>query len=541
MSKTKTLLIVDDCAEDRKIYRRYLKQDPYHSYQILEANSAEDGLIFCLKKQCDVMLVDLCLPDMSGLDFLDRLNQPSYFLPSSSIMLTGYGDEKIAVQAMKRGVYDYLIKKHLKADILQLAVRNAIEKYKLQTKLTKIQERQRLIATTALRIRQSLELNHILHTAVAEVQQLLQCDRVVIYQFAIGATEFDRAKELKQLCTTLISDSIQAWKELGAIANVYEAGVKLNLSFLKPVEQCDRKANLVVPIYLCDRKNSTSKIWGLLIAHQPIEDRQWQSEDLEILKEIAVHLAIAIQQAELLLQTQAALAKEKQLSAFKSQIVTTVSHEYRTPLANILAAASTIKQHGDKLDPLKQKKFLEIIENKARHLSKVVDDLLLSNQIELDKTKFKPTPIELLPFFVDLIGQQRETTDDRHELTFKITGNPQGFWGDRGLLRQIFINLISNAIKYSPNGGKIEINLLDLDSEIVFSLQDEGIGIPLEDRENLFQSFFRASNTDTISGIGLGLAITKACVELHGGKISIESQIGSGTTVTVSLPKIKCS
>jgi signal transduction histidine kinase/FixJ family two-component response regulator len=538
MSKTKTLLIVDDCAEDRKIYRRYLKQDPYHSYQILEANSAEDGLIFCLKKQCDVMLVDLCLPDMSGLDFLDRLNQPSYFLPSSSIMLTGYGDEKIAVQAMKRGVYDYLIKKHLKADVLQLAVRNAIEKSKLQTKLIKFQERQRLIATTALRIRQSLELNHILHTAVAEVQQLLQCDRVVIYQFAKDATEFDRAKELKQLCTSLISDSIQAWKELGAIANVYEAGVKLNSTFLKPVEQCDRKANLVVPIYLCDREHSTSKIWGLLIAHQPTEDRQWQAEDLEILKEIAVHLAIAIQQAELLLQTQAALAKEKQLSAFKTQIVTTVSHEYRTPLANILAAASTIKQHGDKLDRLKQQKFLEIIENKARHLSKVVDDLLLSNQIELDKTKFQPTPIELQSFFADLIGQQRETIGNRHELIFKITGNPQSFWGDRGLLRQIFINLISNAIKYSPDGGSIEINLLDLDSKIVFSLKDEGIGIPIEDRENLFQSFFRASNTDTISGTGLGLAITKACVELHGGNISIESQIGSGTTVTVSLPKI---
>jgi FixJ family two-component response regulator len=132
------------------------------------------------------MLLDLCLPDMNGLDFLDRLRQDNYNLPSSAIMLTGYGDEQIAVQAMKRGIQDYLVKQHLKADVLQLTVRNAIEKFNLQAKLNKIQEKQRLIATTALRIRQSLKLDHILDTAVAEIQQLLQCDRVVIYQLERG-------------------------------------------------------------------------------------------------------------------------------------------------------------------------------------------------------------------------------------------------------------------------------------------------------------------------------------------------------------------
>jgi len=112
------------------------------------------------------------------------------------------------------------------------------------------------------------------------------------------------------------------------------------------------------------------------------------------------------------------------------------------------------------------------------------------------------------------------------------------FCGDRGLLQQIFTNLISNAIKYSPNGGTVEFNLIGKESQIIFYVQDWGIGIPMADRENLFQSFSRGSNVDTIPGTGLGLAIAKTCVELHGGNITLSSEVGRGTKVTVTLPKV---
>ncbi|WP_442946560.1 sensor histidine kinase [Nostoc sp. 'Peltigera malacea cyanobiont' DB3992] len=123
-------------------------------------------------------------------------------------------------------------------------------------------------------------------------------------------------------------------------------------------------------------------------------------------------------------------------------------------------------------------------------------------------------------------------------MIFKVTGNNHGFWGDRGLLQQIFINLMSNAIKYSPDGGSVEFHLIGKESEAIFYIQDSGIGIPMADHENLFQSFSRGSNVDTIPGTGLGLAIAKACVELHSGNITLSSEVGQGTKVTVSLPKI---
>ncbi|WP_414564826.1 MULTISPECIES: ATP-binding protein [unclassified Anabaena] len=561
MLDTWTLLIIDDCAADRKIYRRYLLKDPHHSYQILEADCAEDGLALCQKFRCDVILLDFCLPDMSGLELFDQLKHEIFETSVPVIMLTGRGDEEVAVQAMKQGALDYLVKQHLTSDVLQIAVRNAIKQSYLQAQLSKIQERQRLIAMTALRIRQSLNLEQILNTAVAEVQQLLQCDRVMVYKFApdagskivassvfLGSSEWgigsgtEEAEEVGGKKLSLYHNiSFSSPSTQYPVPNsqsptpyVYELGLSNSIS-LK--EQFNTEANLVVPINISYNGDPNPHLWGLLIASHNTEEPQWHTHDAQMLYEVSVQLAIAIQQAELLAQTQAALKKEKQLNIFKSQIIATVSHECRTPLTSILAAASTLVKHGQQLDDGKQKRFQSIIEQKARYMSKLVDNMLLVNQFELDKAKFKPMPLDLLQFFSDLIDQEREAVGESHELVFKITGNIKGFWGDRGLLQQIFINLISNAIKYSPAGGTVEFHLIGKESLVILHIKDEGIGIPMADQKNLFQSFSRGSNVDTIPGTGLGLAIAKACVELHGGNITLSSKVGQGTTFTVSLPK----
>ncbi|MBD2355977.1 response regulator [Tolypothrix sp. FACHB-123] len=546
MVDTWTLLIVDDCAADRKIYRRYLLQDPYNTYKIFEADCAESGLALCQKMHCDVILLDFCLPDMSGLELFDRLNKEILDTPKTVIMLTGRGDEEVAVQAMKRGAQDYLVKQYLKPDVLQLAVRNAIKQSYLQAQLYKTRERQRLIATTALRIRQSSDLEQILNTAVVEVQQLLKCDRVLLYQFAPDNRGKTVASSVESGETLAASHDIQdICQEVGGenhvwgcklpITQVCEVG--LSNDYLHLLEQFKTKDNLVVPIHLSNNGDRENPLWGLLIAHHSSQERQWQTDEVEMLNELSVQLAIAIQQAELLAQTQAALLKEKQLNTFKSQIVATVSHEYRTPLTSILAAASTLIKYGQQLNESKQQKFLGMIEEKARSMSKLVDNMLMVNQIELDKTRFKPIPLDLLQFFTDILEQAQETLTHEHELIFNSSGNYQDFWGDRGLLQQIFINLVSNAIKYSPNGGNIKFELIGTESDVMVYIKDEGIGIPIADQQKLFQSFSRGSNVGTIPGTGLGLAIAKSCVELHGGNIQLSSQIGQGTKVIVSLPK----
>ncbi|MEC4818090.1 MAG: ATP-binding protein [Scytonema sp. PMC 1069.18] len=564
MPDTSTLLIIDDCAEDRKIYRHYLLKDPHQSYHILEADSAQDGLALCQATPCDVILLDFSLPDMSGLDILDRLNQGILETYASVIMLTGRGDEEVAVQAMKKGARDYLSKQQLKADVLQSVVRNVVQQSHLQALLFKKRERQRAIATTALRIRQSLKLEQILNTAVAEVQQLLKCDRVVVYQF-VKDVDSKTVPELVKLCLSKTPDTnIQdTWlwqrvvenyhqgcqqvifKVCETNANHYDLSVN-QLTYLFP-ENCQIKSQKksaeqhvttqVVPIAINHNGETPPQLWGLLVAYHSYDNQEWQAGALDILNELSLQLAIAIQQAELIAQTQAAFENEKKLNLFKSQMLAMVSHEYRIPLSFILAASSTLKQHGCRLEESKQQRFLQTIEQKARQMSKLVDDLLVWQQFELDKAHFKPQPLDLSHFFSDLIEEQKEKISDRHELVFNKTGDCKGFWGDGKLLRQIFINLMSNAINYSPNGGKIEFHLIGQDSQILFYIQDKGIGIPIDNQENLFQAFSRGSNVETIPGTGLGLSITKTCVDLHGGDIIVESQVGQGTKVTVTLPK----
>ncbi|NMG11437.1 ATP-binding protein [Brasilonema sp. UFV-L1] len=554
MSDVWTLLITDDCMEDREVYREYLLNDPHHSYHILEAASAEVGLALCQKKRCDAILLDFCLPDMSGLEFLDQLNQQRLDSPLPVIMLTGQGDERVAVQAMKRGAQDYLIKQHLQPDVLQLSVRNAIQHSQKQNQFSKKQEQQQLTAAIALRIRQSLNLEQILQTTVTQVQQLLLCDRVTIYQVTPTPDNNQRSKSAKlyltKLCesgtsrlshepiqqfTAFLTDNHQSspWEvEEASTLTQNHASIIVSHNKKKATERY-----LLVPILKKEQDESSRRYWGLLVACQDSNVRQWSTDEVEIFNQLAEQLAIAIQQAEQFNQVLLALENEKQLNTIKSQFVTTVSYEYRTLLASILAATSTLLQHNNKLHQAQHLHFLQLIEDKARQMTKLVDDLLVIETFEFGKTTFTPYPFELLQFFCDIIEEQRQIISERHELTFKITGNTKGFWGDQKLLRHILVNLLSNAIKYSPDGGNIEVHLMGNDSHIIFDVKDQGIGIPIEEQKHLFQAFRRGSNVGAIPGIGLGLAIVKACVELHRGEITVESQEKQGTKITVNLPK----
>ena len=574
MSTTWTLLIADDCPEDREIYREYLSKDPHQSYQILEVASAEMGLQLCQKKHFDAVLLDFSLPDMTGLEFLDELKQQGVYNPLPVIMLTGQGDERVAVQAMKRGVQDYLVKQDLAPDILQSTVRGVIQ----QTLEQSHQDSDQVClaqtsypldtARIALRIRQTLNLEQIIQTAVEEVHQLLRCDRVAVYQTIAQAKSgpsdsslfSNRAcePELQKRCEAgLISgceDPVQQFMAFLAAGDPSNSGKVQEATHLKPGEVSiltarNRKkmqeSYLLAPLFLGHGLGNVPTHWGLLVACQPAHQRQWQSSEINCFSELAEHLAIAIHQAEQLEQAIAALENEKQLNTLKSQFVATVSHEYRTPLTAILAAASTLKLHADRLLQTRQQHFLQIIEDKARQMSQLVDDLLVLEAFEAGKTNLSLLPFELLQFVSDIIEEQRQVLTSRdnqgsskpHELTFKISGNTRGVWGDQKLLRLVLVNLLENAIKYSPAGGVVEVHLIGTDSQIIFAVKDEGMGIPPADQTQLYQSFYRGSNVGAIPGTGLGLAIVKTCVDLYKGKITVESREGQGSIVTIYLPK----
>ncbi len=234
------------------------------------------------------------------------------------------------------------------------------------------------------------------------------------------------------------------------------------------------------------------------------------------------------------------LATEKELSSLKSQMIATISHEFRTPLTKVLAAADLLEANLHRWNKEKQFKYIAIIQTAAEQMGALIQNVLFLRQAEADKLEFQPELLNLANYLAEIIEEMQLIADDRFQLILTCVGECEPFWGDAKGLRQILLNLLSNAIKYSPGGGKIELKLICKPTKVIIQVCDQGMGIPKSDQSHLFESFSRGSNVDTIQGTGLGLAIVKRAVELHKGTISVTSEVGCGTTFTVILPKRVC-
>jgi len=230
-----------------------------------------------------------------------------------------------------------------------------------------------------------------------------------------------------------------------------------------------------------------------------------------------------------------ALEKEKQLNELKSRFVVMTSHEFRTPLATILSSTELIEHYGHKWSEEKRHQYLQKIQASVKHMTNLLNDVLVLGKAEAGKLEFAPSAIAIESFCRELVEEVQLTTSS-HKIAFAVKKPCSTVHLDEKLLRHILTNLLSNAIKYSPGCDRVDFEIVDRSQKIAFRIRDYGIGIPQDEQEKLFDSFHRASNVGNISGTGLGLAIVKKSVDLHGGTIEINSQIGEGTTFLVTIP-----
>lgn len=231
-----------------------------------------------------------------------------------------------------------------------------------------------------------------------------------------------------------------------------------------------------------------------------------------------------------------ALAREKELGQLKSNFVSMVSHEFRTPLGIIMSSAEILRDYLEQLEPEDRLHHLQSIARNTRRMSDLMEEVLLLGQFEAGKMDFQPASIDLASFCRRLVDEMLSATDRRCPIQLSvgpISGTAQA---DERLLRHIFTNLITNAVKYSEAGLPVRLDLKAEGQDAVWTVQDEGIGIPEPDLEWLFNAFHRGRNVGQRPGTGLGLVIVKRCVELHGGRIKVESKLGVGTTVHIRLP-----
>ncbi|CAG0928949.1 Sensor protein kinase WalK [Thermoflexales bacterium] len=231
-----------------------------------------------------------------------------------------------------------------------------------------------------------------------------------------------------------------------------------------------------------------------------------------------------------------ALEKERELSTLKSRFVSLTSHEFRTPLTIILSSAEMLEYYGSVWTEERKTEHLRRIQTGVRYMTGLLDDILIIGKADAGKLEFTPKLLDVLKYCHDLIEELELADKGKHTLVFDCQSEAIEAHVDEILLRHILSNLLSNALKYSPPGSIVQFELVRRNDQVVFRIQDQGIGIPAEDQAHLFETFHRANNARNIAGTGLGMAIVKRSVDLHGGIIDVASEVGAGTTVTVTLP-----
>jgi PAS domain S-box-containing protein len=232
-----------------------------------------------------------------------------------------------------------------------------------------------------------------------------------------------------------------------------------------------------------------------------------------------------------------ALEQQKALNELRSRFVAMTSHEFRTPLAAILSAEELLRHYGDRLPPAERIEVLDSIAAGVQRMSRMMDRVLLLGKADAGMLEFEPRQLELAPLCRQLVEEARaQQPEQANEVALQVgDGAGRGVY-DEKLLRHIFSNLLSNALKYSPGGGAVRFDVRREGASTVFEVADSGIGIPPDEVTHLFETFHRASNVGAIQGTGLGLAIVKNAVEKHGGAIEVTSALGEGTSFTVRLP-----
>jgi two-component system, sensor histidine kinase and response regulator len=233
-----------------------------------------------------------------------------------------------------------------------------------------------------------------------------------------------------------------------------------------------------------------------------------------------------------------ALEQEKELNRLKSEFVSMISHDFRTPLTAIRGFTELIQHAGQSLTVETQERYFQKIDAAINHMLYLLDEVLLIGSLDAGKVQYQPICFNLEHFCHELIETLQLGISSQHQLCFTCSGDSPTAEMDQMLLHQILTNLISNAIKYSPDGGQIQVDLCCEHGLATFRVQDQGIGIPLENQHQLFETFFRCSNVGDIKGTGLGLAVVKRCVDAQQGEIAIDSKEGIGTSVVVKLPLV---
>jgi signal transduction histidine kinase len=573
MSSSCAVLIVDDSEADRETYCRYLMSAG--NFNIVDRESAESAFQFCKRECPDVILLDYLLPDADGLEFLRQLQKLLGSLPIV-IMLTGQGNESVAVEAMKYGVKDYLIKGELTRDKLITAVTNALNTQQLQAQIDRQRQQRELLASINLQISQAIELSSILQDAVEGVKKLLGTDRAIVYQFhpdqsgtivaesVLPQWSASIARQLNDTCfQNTAANKLEQY--LHGHKTVVENIETANLTpcHIQMLQEFQVKAVLAIPILFRVPPACEVSLWGLLIAHHCETTHEWRSDEIDLLTELAMQMAIAIQQTELVIDLKATVKQQQaieqelrdrvlEIEQTNSRLSETsgllqrrnqelddfshiASHDLQAPLRGISNLAQWLVSDLEGQLPKENQHQLELIQSRVVQMTTLINGLL--QYALVGRENVAPINVNLS----QLIAEVVDLLAPPNNLTVSFSTDLPTIRTQALLLKQVLSNLVGNAIKYhdvvTDTQGRVEILVVDEDTLWRFSVIDDGPGIAPENQQKIFGIFQTLVGRDDMKSMGIGLAVIKKIVESRGGTVAVESTIGQGSTFSFTWPK----
>ncbi|WP_013324044.1 PAS domain-containing protein [Gloeothece verrucosa] len=448
----------------------------------------------------------------------------------------------------------------------------AIQQASLYEQIRQKLRQQQAIAAIVQQVRQSLNIEEILNTITQDVRALFDCDRVIIFRLYSdgGSRIIEESVSTEFLPLKYCHWDDETWSQ--DILNLYWQGQPrivpdvMNDIYTECLHEYSREgqiqSKIVAPILLDlkEKENhrwvastNSHKLWGILVVHACREKRVWQNSEAQLLQQIANQLAIAIQQASLFEQLQVEIEDKQQKNAeldratrLKDEFLANMSHELRTPLNAILGMTEGLQDEIFGQINERQRKSLKIIEQAGNHLLELINDILDVSKIESGQLELHCTSTEIIPLCQSSLAfVKQQAVKKRIQLDFNISSNILMLTLDERRIRQVIINLLNNAVKFTPEGGKVGLEVVQIGENTVrFAVKDTGIGIAAENIPKLFQPFMQIDSAlnRQYTGTGLGLALVKRLVDLHGGEVSVTSELGVGSCFSVDLPLMEsCS
>jgi signal transduction histidine kinase/CheY-like chemotaxis protein len=521
-----SILVADDEADVLDVAVRTLHRE---GYLVTGVSSGAAAVEKAQRERYDLLVADVKMPGMSGLRAFRLIKA---FSPDTiGLIITGYGTLEMAIEAVRLGVNAFILKP-FGPDELSAAVSRALENRRLarenarlRTLLPVHELTSALVATTDLSTlaAQVVELA-TRETGAGGCSLLLLDEAKQDLYLAAACGQMGLPSEtrlpLGQGIAGWVAESGEPMRVQGALAS--------NGSFASFSEAGDGSA-VCLPLVV---KGRTIGVMSLL---KPGGAAPFTEADNGLLSILAGGAAVAIENARLFTDLQRAYARLAELDHRKSEFISVAAHELRSPLASVITYATLMEENPDHFGP----EHLRVIVEAATRLQLLLDDMLHFRNLDARSAVLRPEPVSVVGAAQEAVRSLAHLAlAKEQELRVNVEPDLPLVWADPEKLQVILLNLIANAVKFTPNNGTITVGAARGNSGLVVSVHDTGAGIPEPERERIFESFYQVADSlrREHRGLGLGLPIAKGMVELHGGRIWVESEVGRGSTFSFTLP-----